>query len=117
MLVPESANMVQQAILQSGMPNAACGEWCQDNRPAVQQVCDLDYITCNSAAMTTDQIVDQLRVAPEAMMLYHELNGRAGVSVNTLDGVFFKQDPWQAVRDRSFDPNKRLLIGFTSYEG
>ena len=35
MLVPESANMVQQAILQSGMPNAACGEWCQDIRPAV----------------------------------------------------------------------------------
>lgn len=45
------------------------------------------------------------------------MNAIADVSVNMLDGVFFKKDPYATVRDRSFKRNVNLLIGFTSYEG
>lgn len=117
MLVPASVSMVKQAILQSGMPNAACGDWCPDIGWAIRQVCDEAEITCTSTGASTEQMVNQLREAPEATLIYHHLNGRTGVSINVNDGVFFPTDPWQTVRDRSFESDVNLLMGFTSYEG
>ena len=58
-----------------------------------------------------------IAVAPDSQQIYHFMNAVADVSINMLDGVFFKNDPYQTVRDRSFKKDVNLLIGFTSYEG
>ena len=118
MLNPETNFMVSQAILQSGMPNAACGDWCQDDRSRIKMICDsLDNSKCNSAGGNFEHMVDQLAKTP-SQEIYHLLNGYGvSVSVNTKDGQFFKTDPWQAVRDRSFKSNVNMLMGFTSFEG
>ena len=116
MLTPETSSMVSQAILQSGKPNAACGEWCQDVRGHVKGCCD--YLDgCTTGANSMEQIVDQLRTVsgPDVYACLEAVG--VGVSVNLRDGVFFKKDPYEYVRERSFKSNVNMLMGFTSYEG
>ena len=90
MLVPESKSMISQVILQSGKPNAACGEWCTDVSHGIRHICDLDNFACSTAGKSTQQVVDTLREIPNSVDIYHFVTAVSGSSINTLDGVFFK---------------------------
>ena len=77
-----------------------------------------DPSKCISAGRSDEQIVDQLRVVKNSQQIYHQLEGHGvSVSINYKDGKFFRTDPYQAIRDRSFKSDVNMLMGFTSFEG
>ena len=120
MLTPETSSMVSQVILQSGKPNASCGKWCPDVGPQVKACCEHIGQTkgqCTTVGKTTEEVVDQLRLADGPAVYSCFDYAGVGVGVNTEDRTFFKTDPYQIVRDRSFKSDVNVLIGFTSFEG